>query len=149
MYNPNMKYFRESVTWVSELGSSVSIVSGYWLDDQAIEVQSLAEVKWFFLKPICPDQLWGPLSLLYNGHWGVLSPGLKHGQGITQATHPNLVPRSRISRSCTSCPSKHLLGVLWDSFIFFFLVNTSKTLAISYMNNYVCFQAMICVWYDS
>jgi hypothetical protein len=32
-----------------ELGSSVSIVSGYGLDDRAIEVQSPAEVKGFFL----------------------------------------------------------------------------------------------------
>jgi hypothetical protein len=32
-----------------ELGSSVSKVSGYELDDQAIEVRSPAEVKEFFL----------------------------------------------------------------------------------------------------
>jgi hypothetical protein len=30
-------------------GSSVSIVSGYGLDDQAIEVRSPAEVRQFFL----------------------------------------------------------------------------------------------------
>jgi hypothetical protein len=33
----------------SELGSSVSIVSGYGLDDRTIEVRSLAEAKGFFL----------------------------------------------------------------------------------------------------
>jgi hypothetical protein len=33
----------------SELGSSVSIVSGYGLDDWAIEVRSLAEAKGFLL----------------------------------------------------------------------------------------------------
>jgi hypothetical protein len=32
-----------------EPGSSVSIVSGYGLDDRAIEVRSPAEVKGFFL----------------------------------------------------------------------------------------------------
>jgi hypothetical protein len=32
-----------------EPGSSVSIVSGYGLDDRAIEVRSLAEAKGFFL----------------------------------------------------------------------------------------------------
>jgi hypothetical protein len=32
-----------------EPGSSVNIVSGYGLDDQAIEVRSLAEAKGFFL----------------------------------------------------------------------------------------------------
>ena len=26
--------------------------------------------------PICPDQLWGPPGLLFNGHWG-LFPGVK------------------------------------------------------------------------
>jgi hypothetical protein len=30
------------------LGSSVSTVSGYWLDDRAIEVRSPAEAKGFF-----------------------------------------------------------------------------------------------------
>jgi hypothetical protein len=33
----------------SEPGSSVSVVSGYSLDDRAIEVRSLAEAKGFFL----------------------------------------------------------------------------------------------------
>jgi hypothetical protein len=50
-----------------EPGSSVSIVSGYGLGDRAIEVRSPAEAKGFFL---CPDRLWGPPSLLYNGYWG-------------------------------------------------------------------------------
>jgi hypothetical protein len=36
--------------WVQGgLGISVSIVSGYGLDDRAIEVRSLAEAKGFFL----------------------------------------------------------------------------------------------------
>jgi hypothetical protein len=30
-------------------------VSGYGLDDQAIEVRSPAEPKVFFLQPLCPD----------------------------------------------------------------------------------------------
>jgi hypothetical protein len=34
-------------------GSSVSIVSGYELDDRAIEVRSLAEAKGFFVCPLC------------------------------------------------------------------------------------------------
>jgi hypothetical protein len=34
---------------VGEPGSSVSIVSGYGLDDRAIEVRSPAEAKGFFL----------------------------------------------------------------------------------------------------
>jgi hypothetical protein len=55
--------------------SSVSVVSGYGLDDQAIEVRSLAEATEFFLRPLCPDQLWGPPSLLYNGYRGSFRRG--------------------------------------------------------------------------
>jgi hypothetical protein len=35
---------------------------------------------------------------------GVLSPGVKRGQGVTLTTHPYLMPRSRMSRSYTSSP---------------------------------------------
>jgi hypothetical protein len=44
-------------TYICELGSSISIVSSYGLDDRTIEVQSPAEVKGFFLYPLCPDWL--------------------------------------------------------------------------------------------
>jgi hypothetical protein len=47
---------------------------------------------------------------------GVLSPGLKSGRGVTLTTHPHLVPRSRMSRSCTSSPSCACIYVLWDCF---------------------------------
>jgi hypothetical protein len=43
-------------------------MSGYRLDSRAIEVRSPAEAKGFFLYPLCPDRLWGPPSLLYNGY---------------------------------------------------------------------------------
>jgi hypothetical protein len=52
-----------------ELGSSVSIVSGCGLDDQMIEVRSQAEARDFSPNLFCPDWLWGPPSLLYNGYW--------------------------------------------------------------------------------
>jgi hypothetical protein len=55
---------------LSEPGSSVSTVSGYGLDDWAIEVRSPAEATGFFLYPLCPDRLCGPPNLLYNGYWG-------------------------------------------------------------------------------
>jgi hypothetical protein len=38
-----------SGSWLCEPGSSVSIVSGYGLDDRANEVRSPAEAKGFFL----------------------------------------------------------------------------------------------------
>jgi hypothetical protein len=75
-------------------GSSVSIVSDYGLDDQAIVVQSPAEAKGFSslapvsrpaLRPTQPPVQWVP---------GVLSPGVKSGRGVTLTTHPHLVARS-------------------------------------------------------
>jgi hypothetical protein len=53
-----------------ELGSSVSTVSGYGLDDRATAVRSPAEAKVFFLLPLCSRRLWDPPSLLYNEYLG-------------------------------------------------------------------------------
>jgi hypothetical protein len=52
-----LKSLRTSALRYSEPGSSVSTVSGYRLDDRAIEVRSPAEAKGFFLYPLCPDRL--------------------------------------------------------------------------------------------
>jgi hypothetical protein len=73
--------------------SRVSIVSGYGLDDRAIEVRSPAKVKDFFsslcvrpaLVPTHPPVQWAP---------AVLSPGVKRRRGVTLTTHPHLVQRS-------------------------------------------------------
>jgi hypothetical protein len=54
-------------------GSSVSTVSGYGLDDWAVEVSSPAEAKGLFL---CLDLLWCPPNLLHNGYRGPF-PGAK------------------------------------------------------------------------
>jgi hypothetical protein len=64
-----------SLPHIREPGSSVSIVSGYGLDDRAIEVRSPAEAKEFFLYPLCPDRLCGPPSLLCNGYRGSFPRG--------------------------------------------------------------------------
>jgi hypothetical protein len=55
----------------------------------------LASVSRPALGPTQPPVQWVP---------GVLSPGLKHGQGVTLTTHPHLVPRSRMIRSYISSP---------------------------------------------
>jgi hypothetical protein len=58
------------------LVSSGRLVSDYGLDDRAIVGRSPAEAKDFFLYPLCPDRLWGPPSLLYNGYRGSFPRGL-------------------------------------------------------------------------
>jgi hypothetical protein len=70
-----------------DLGSSVSIVTGYGLEDRAIEVRSPAGAKIFplayvsrpVLEPTQPPVQWVA---------GVLSPGLKRGRGVTLTAHP-------------------------------------------------------------
>jgi hypothetical protein len=54
--------------------SSGSIVSDYGLDDRAIGVRSPAGAK-DFSSSLCPDPLWGPPSLLYNGYRGSFPRG--------------------------------------------------------------------------
>jgi hypothetical protein len=74
-------------------GSSVSIVSGYGLDDRAIgfdprrgeRIFPLAFVSRPALGPTQPPVQWVP---------GVLSPEVKRGRGVTLTTHHRLVPRS-------------------------------------------------------
>jgi hypothetical protein len=89
-----------SLTW----DNSVSIVSGYGLDDRAIKVRSPAEAKGYFplasvykpaLRPTQPPVQWV---------LEVLSLGVKHGQGVTLTTNPHLVSRLEMSRSYTSSP---------------------------------------------
>jgi hypothetical protein len=60
---------------------------------------SPAEERDFSSNLLCPDRLWGPPSLLYNGYRGSFHPGIKRGRGVTLTTHPHVVPRSRMSRS--------------------------------------------------
>ena len=50
----------------------------------------------------CPDRLWGPPSLLYNGYR--VFPGLKSGRGVTLTPHPLLVPWPRKSRALPLIP---------------------------------------------
>jgi hypothetical protein len=52
-----------------------------------------------------------PTQPLIQWVLGVLSPGVKRGQGVTLPTHPHLLPRSRISRSYNYSPPKRHHGV--------------------------------------
>jgi hypothetical protein len=79
---------------LASLGNSDSIVSGYGLDDRAIEVRSPAEAKRIFpLASLCRPDL-GPTQPPVQWVPVVISPGVKRGRGVTLTTHPHLVPRS-------------------------------------------------------
>jgi hypothetical protein len=61
--------------------SSVHIGTGYGLDSLGLIPHSAR----FFSSPQHPDRLWGPPSLLSNGHRGLLSPRVKW-QGLRSRT---------------------------------------------------------------
>jgi hypothetical protein len=92
-------------------GSSVSIVSwlraarpGDWgsIPGKGKRIFPVASVSRLALGSTQPPVQWIPK---------VLSPRVKCSQGVTLATHPHLVPRSRMSRSYTSSPHKRLQGM--------------------------------------
>jgi hypothetical protein len=85
-------------------GSSVSIMSDYGLDDRAIGVRSPAGAKDFssnFCVQTGSEEA-HPASCTM-GTRGPF-PGAKCGWGMTLTTHPQLVPRSAMSKSYTSSP---------------------------------------------
>jgi hypothetical protein len=105
-------------------GSSVGIVSGYGLDNRAIQMQSPAEAKDFFPLASVSRPALGPTQPPIQWVLGVLFPGVKCSQGVTLITHPHLVPRSWMSRSYASSPPCTSIGVLWDCFTFTDLLTT-------------------------
>jgi hypothetical protein len=59
----------------------------------------LRNEQWEFFSSLpCPDRLWGPSSLLYNGHRGL-------GQGVKLTNHLHLVPWSRMRGAIPPLPS--------------------------------------------
>jgi hypothetical protein len=72
--------------------------------------------------------------LTNNWVLGILSPGVKRGQGVTLTTHPHLAPRSRMNRSYTSSPHMHLHGVQWDCFTLLTNNWAISTLVLDYIN---------------
>jgi hypothetical protein len=93
---------------LGEPGSSVSIVSGYGLDERTIEFRPPAEAKGFFL---CVQTGSGAHPASCTMGFGGPFPGAKERPGRDADDSPHLVPRSRMSRSYTSSPLKRLRGV--------------------------------------
>jgi hypothetical protein len=87
------------VTWGKRWGTSVSIVSGYRLDDRGSRVRSQARTKYLSSNLLCPDQLRGPPSLLFSGYLVV-----KRGRCVTLTTDPHLVPTSTMRSYTSSSP---------------------------------------------
>jgi hypothetical protein len=83
----------------NEPGSSVSIVSGYGLDDRAMEVRPPGRGETVF--PVTPVSRPAVRPIQPPVQWvsGVLSLGLKRGRSVTLITQSHLVPRSRKSTS--------------------------------------------------
>jgi hypothetical protein len=54
--------------------SSVGIETGYVLDGRRVGIQVPVGSR-FVSSPQRLDRLWGPSSLLFNGHQGIFSPG--------------------------------------------------------------------------
>jgi hypothetical protein len=73
--------------------SVVGIATGYWLDDGGVGVWVPVWSK-IFSSPRCPDRLWGPPNLLFNGYRG-LSPRGESGRVVKLTTLPQLVPKPR------------------------------------------------------
>jgi hypothetical protein len=99
-------------------GSSVSIVSGYGLDDRAIDVRSPAEAK-DFSSSFCVQTSSGAHPASYRMGSGVLSQGVKRGGGVTLTTHSHLLLRSRISRRYTFSPPSASMACSGAALLYF------------------------------
>jgi hypothetical protein len=51
--------------------SSVGIATRTWAGQLRIQGLISGTGNRFFSSPLCPDWLWGPVSLLYNGYQGL------------------------------------------------------------------------------
>jgi hypothetical protein len=73
-------------------GSSAVIMTGYRLDGRG---SIPSRDKRYFFSPQCPDQLWGPPTLLSSGYWGLFLQR-KSGWSMRLITHLHLLPRLRM-----------------------------------------------------
>jgi hypothetical protein len=99
--NPGRSVRSQSLYWLSYLGSYPLCTPLYYTSPRH-RIFPLAPASRPALGPTQPSLQWVP---------GVLSPGVKCGRGVLLTTHPHLVPRLRMSRSCTSSPPMRFHGV--------------------------------------
>jgi hypothetical protein len=112
-------------------GSSVSIVSGYGLDDRKIGVRSPAEAKDFSCN-LCVQIGSGahPASCTM-GTVGPF-PGGNARLGVTLTTHPHLVPRWRMSRIYTSSPPSASMAFSGTTLLLLYLTNLLNMAIVRY-----------------
>jgi hypothetical protein len=102
-------------------------MSGYVLDDWAIEVRSQAEAR-DFSSSLCVQTGSVPTQPPVQRVPGVFSPRIKRGRGVTLTTNPHLVSRSWMSRSYTSSSPCATISVLWACFVFITDIYTTDTI---------------------
>jgi hypothetical protein len=109
-YDFRTKYFGWGPPWLAE-PEGLSQNSVWLRTGRSREVRSPAEVK-DFSSNFCVQtgSEAHPVSCKMGTGGGVLSPGVKSGQGVTLTTHPHLKPRSwRSSRRLHRC----VVGLLY------------------------------------
>jgi hypothetical protein len=101
--------FSRFITYEWSRGNSVSIglVSDYGVGDRS----SIPDRDRIFLLAPASRPALGPTQPPVQLVPWVLSPGVKRGRGVMLTTHPQLVPRLRMSRSYTSSPPVRLHGM--------------------------------------
>jgi hypothetical protein len=92
----------------------------------AIEVRSQTEAEDFSSSP-CIQTGSGAHPTSYPMGTGVLSPGVKRGQGVTLITNLHLVPRLSMSRSYTSSPPCASMACCGTPLPFDIYISTNST----------------------
>jgi hypothetical protein len=99
-----------------EPDSSVSVVSGYGLDDGRRDSIPGRGEKIFPLASVSRPTL-GPTQPPVQWVQGVLSSGLRRGRGVTLTTHPHVVPS--VSMACSGAAFLIHVGIRLLGFPFY------------------------------
>jgi hypothetical protein len=81
--------------------------------------------KRFTSSPKCPDWLWGPPSLPFNGYWGRFPLG-KSGQGMRLTTCPHVVSSLKMN------------GAILLLRVYVFMLCIETTLPVYHFTEYMC-----------
>jgi hypothetical protein len=98
-------------------GSSINI--DYRLDDRALGIRFSTEAN-DISSSLCTQTGSGAHPASCPMSTVILSRKVNYGRGVTLATHPHLVPRSKMSMSYTSSPRKPSTACSGNAFLFHF-----------------------------